>query len=87
MQKVGDFAYITLGTLITAAAVFFFLVPSHLAIGSISGLAILLSEVTPLSVSTWTMVMNVGLLLLGFVTLGKEFGVKTVYTSILLPVF
>ena len=86
MQKVGDFAYITLGTLITAAAVFFFLVPSHLAIGSISGLAILLSEVTPLSVSTWTMVMNVGLLLLGFVTLGKEFVVKTVYTSILLTV-
>ena len=86
-QQIIEFLYITLGTLITAAAVNYFLVPSHLAVGSISGLAILLSEVLPLSVSTLTMIMNVALLVIGFLLLGPEFGIKTVYTSILLPFF
>lgn len=87
IKQVEDFLYITLGTLITAAAVNYFLVPSHLSVGSISGLAILLSEVLPLSVSALTMIMNVALLIIGFLLLGREFGVKTVYTSIMLPVF
>lgn len=87
MKYVKEFAYITLGTLITALAVFFFMVPSHLSMGSISGLAILLNQVTGLSVSAITMILNVGLLLIGFLTLGREFGIKTVYTSVLLPIF
>ncbi len=86
-KQIFEFLYITLGTLITAAAVNYFLVPSHLSVGSISGLAILLSEVLPLSVSALTMIMNVVLLVIGFLLLGPEFGIKTVYTSILLPVF
>ncbi len=86
-KQILEFLYITLGTLITAAAVNYFLVPSHLSVGSISGLAILLSEVLPLSVSALTMIMNVVLLVIGFLLLGPEFGIKTVYTSILLPVF
>ncbi len=86
-KQVFEFIYITIATLIVAAAVNYFLVPSHLSVGSISGLAILLSEVLPLSVSTLTMIMNVGLLIIGFFLLGPEFGIKTVYTSILLPFF
>ena len=74
-------------TLITAAAVFFFLVPSHAAVSSISGLAIVLSNLVPLSVSAITMILNVVLLIVGFLLCGHEFGFKTVYTSILLPVF
>ena len=86
-KQIFEFIYITFGTLIVAAAVNYFLVPSHLSVGSISGLAILLSEVLALSVSTLTMIMNVGLLIIGFFLLGPEFGIKTVYTSILLPFF
>lgn len=86
-KQIFEFIYITIATLIVAAAVNYFLVPSHLSVGSISGLAILLSEVLPLSVSTLTMIMNVGLLIIGFFLLGPEFGIKTVYTSILLPFF
>ncbi len=86
-KQIFEFLYITLGTLITAAAVNYFLVPSHLSVGSISGLAILLSEVLPLSVSALTMIMNIVLLVIGFLLLGPEFGIKTVYTSILLPIF
>lgn len=65
----------------------FFLIPSHASVSSISGLAIVLSNFVPLSISAITMILNVILLVIGFFTCGKTFGVKTVYTSILLPVF
>ena len=69
------------------AAVYFFLVPSHASVSSISGLGIVLSNFVPLPLSAITMILNVVLLLIGFVTCGKEFGIKTVYTSIMLPLF
>lgn len=84
-KAVNEFIMITIGTTIIAAAVYFFLVPSHLSIGSISGLAIVLSNFIPLPVSAITMVLNVVLLIVGFLFIGKEFGTKTIYTSILLP--
>ena len=63
----------------------FFLVPSHTSVSSISGLGIVLSNFVPLSVIT--MVLNTVLLIIGFFTCGREFGAKTVYTSVMLPVF
>ena len=81
-----DWAVITAATAGVALAVFFFLIPSHLSISSISGLAVILSNFVPLSISAITMVLNVVLLILGFWLIGTGFGVKTVYTSILLPV-
>lgn len=76
---------ITLATALIAAAVYFFMVPSGLPLGSISGLAMLISNIIPLSIATITLILNVVLLILGFLLLGREFGAKTVYTSILLP--
>lgn len=81
----AEWGIITLGTAIVAAAVFFFLVPSKLSVGSVSGLAIVLANVIPLPVSAITMALNVLFLVLGFLLVGGEFGAKTVYTSILLP--
>lgn len=78
---------LTVAVAIIAAAVYFFLVPSHASVSSISGLGIVLSNFIPLPLSVITMILNVVLLLIGFVTCGKEFGVKTVYTSVMLPVF
>ena len=72
---------------IIAAAVYFFLVPSHTSVSSISGLGIVLSNFVPLPLSAITMILNVVLLIIGFFTCGREFGVKTVYTSIVLPLF
>lgn len=72
---------------IIAAAVYLFLIPSHASVSSISGLAIVLSNFVPLSISAITMILNVVLLIVGFLTCGKAFGIKTVYTSILLPLF
>ena len=72
---------------IIAAAVYFFLVSSQTSVSSISGLGIVLSNFMPLPLSAITMILNVVLLIIGFFTCGKEFGIKTVYTSILLPLF
>ena len=87
VRTIREISIMTGATLIIAAAVFFFLVPSHAAVSSISGLAIVLSNLVPLSVSAITMILNVVLLIVGFLLCGHEFGFKTVYTSILLPVF
>lgn len=78
---------LTMAVAIIAVAVYFFLVPSHTSISSISGLGIVLTNFIPLPLSAITMILNVVLLVIGFITCGKEFGQKTVYTSVLLPVF
>ena len=86
-EVVWELFTLTAAVAIIAAAVYFFLVPSHASVSSISGLGIILTNFIPLPLSVITMVMNVVLLIIGFITCGREFGTKTVYTSILLPVF
>lgn len=86
-EVVWELFTLTTAVAIIAAAVYFFLVPSHASVSSISGLGIILTNFIPLPLSVITMVLNVVLLLIGFITCGREFGTKTVYTSILLPVF
>mgnify|MGYP002738769302 FL=1 len=82
-----ELAILTGAVAIIAAAVYFFLVPSHASVSSISGLGIVLANFVPLPLSAITMILNVVLLVIGFLTCGREFGAKTVYTSILLPAF
>lgn len=80
----------TVGMLITACAVYYFLVPSKLIIGTISGLSIVISGVSEqlfgfaLPVSTVILVVNAILLVLAYFLIGKEFGTKTVYTALIL---
>ena len=82
---VREVCILTAGVAVIAAAVYFFLVPSHASVSSISGLGIVLSNFVPLPLSAITMILNVVLLIIGFLTCGREFGAKTVYTSIMLP--
>ena len=84
---VRELAILTGAVAIIVAAVYFFLVPSHASVSSISGLGIVLANFVPLPLSAITMILNVVLLVIGFLTCGREFGAKTVYTSILLPAF
>ncbi|MGN0334794.1 MAG: YitT family protein [Lachnospiraceae bacterium] len=84
-DTIKEWAVITFATVIVAASVFFFLIPSGLSVGSISGLAIVTANFIPFNISVITMIMNVTLLIIGFLFLGRDFGIKTVYTSILLP--
>ena len=85
--SIREILNITFGTLIVSAAVYFFMLPSHVSIGSGAALAMILSNFIPLPVSVITMILNVFLLIVGFLTIGAGFGAKTVYCSILLPVF
>ena len=84
---IRELVIMTAAVAIVAAAVYFFLVPSHASVSSIAGLGIVLSNFVPIPLSVITMILNVILLIIGFFTCGKEFGAKTVYTSIMLPVF
>ena len=87
MKKIKEYAIITLGTLIVSTAVYFFLLPSNVVVGSLSGLVMVLSTFIPLKISVMTFILNAVLLVIGFLFIGKEFGAKTVYTSLLMPVF
>jgi len=85
-RNILDFLVITGGTGIVAIAVYFFMYPSHVSVGSATALAMVLSNFIPLPISAITFIMNVVLLILGFLLIGPEFGVKTVYSTLLLPV-
>ena len=86
-ELIKETLILTVAVAVIAAAVFFFLVPSHASVSSISGRGIVLSNFIPMPLSAITMILNVLLLIIGFFTCGKEFGIKTVYTSIMLPLF
>lgn len=82
-----EWVIITLGMMLIACGVYFFLVPSEVIFGSISGLSFVLSKITNIPISVLTFILNMVLLVIGYIFVGKEFGTKTVYTSLLLPVF
>lgn len=85
-KKIYDFLIITLGTIIVGAAVYFFMLPSHVTVGSATALALVISNFVPLPVSAITFLINLVLLILGYLLIGPEFGIKTVYSTLLLPV-
>ena len=84
-ELIKETLVLTAAMAIVAGAVYFFLLPSHASVSSISGLGIILSNFVPLPLSAITMILNILLLIIGFFTCGKEFGAKTVYSSIVLP--
>ena len=75
------------GMFLMSAAVYYEMMPNNLVLGSLSGLVLVLVKIIPLPVSTITFVLNMILLVIGYIFIGREFGVKTVYTSIMLPLF
>lgn len=84
---IREYGIITLGIFIISMAVYFFMIPSNVIVGSLSGLVIVLANFIPLPISVMTFILNAALLIIGFIFIGKEFGAKTVYTSVMLPVF
>lgn len=83
---IKEYGTVTIGMLIVAVAVFFFMLPSHVVVGSMTGLVMVLTNFIPVKVSVLTFILNIALLIIGCIFVGKEFGGKTVYASILLPV-
>lgn len=81
---IKDLPILTVGMFITALAVHFFLIPSKLIIGSITGLSIVINLLTSIPLSVLIFIINAVLLILSYFLIGKEFGVKTVYSALIL---
>lgn len=84
-RSAKDFLIITVGTVIISFAVYFFMLPSNITVGSASALALVLSNFLPLPVSAITFAINMVLLVIGYLLIGKDFALKTVYATILFP--
>lgn len=83
-----ELVIMTAAMFVGAAAVYFFLLPSKLVVGSITGLSIVAGKVLPImSVGSWIFVINLVLIILSFILIGNEFGAKTVYTALILGPF
>mgnify|MGYP000912200353 FL=1 len=88
ISKTGitDFILITIGTIICGVATYFFMVPSNLAIASVSGVAILIGKFVPLSKAILILILNLVLLIISWFFVGREFTIKSIYPSVGLPV-
>lgn len=84
-RSVKEFAMIVVGLTIVAASVYFFMLPSQVSVGSAAALSMILSNYVPLPVSVITLILNIFLLILGFLFVGPEFGGKTVFCAVLMP--
>ena len=81
-----EYGIMTFGSLLVAIAVVFFMVPGNLVMGSVSGLSLILTQIIPVKISIINLALNIILLLIGFIFVGREFGAKTVYTAVMIPV-
>ncbi len=82
-EKIKESVLIHLGVLLLSLGVYIFKIPNGFSTGGVSGIGTLLGKLTPITPGMWIMGINVALLLLGFIFLGKETGIKTVYCSLL----
>ena len=84
-RAIKEYIIITFGAILAGAAIYLFMLPSNLAIGSGSALAMVLSNFIPLPISAISLALNIIFLIMGFILVGPEFGAKTVYVTILVP--
>ena len=78
-----EYLILTLATAVLVIGVYLFMFPNYFSFGGVMGLAVLLQKFIPLSASTLTLIMNLLLLIVGFLFVGRDFGVKTVYITVL----
>lgn len=85
-QIFGEYCMLTVATLILVTGVYLFKFPNNFSFGGVTGIAVVLSAVLPTTPGSITFIINMALLLLGFLFLGREAGLKTVYVSVLTSV-
>lgn len=82
LKKIRDFLLMNIGVVLLSIGIYFFIIPNGFATGGVTGIATILGKITALSAGTWLWILNVVLLLVGFIFLGKATGIKTVYCSL-----
>lgn len=86
MKRAGNlkrFFFMNLGCIFLAIGVYFFKIPNGFATGGVSGISTIFAQLTPISAGVWMWILNFALMLLGFIFLGRQNGIKTVYCSML----
>lgn len=86
MKKIKEYALTTLGIVLTAIALEYFFFPNDIAAGGVSGIALVINGVTGWNISIMVLILNIILFILAFVILGKGFGGKSIYATIMLSV-
>ena len=86
MKKIKEYALTTLGIVLTAIALEYFFFPNDIAAGGVSGIALVINGVTGWNISIMVFILNIILFILAFVILGKGFGGKSIYATIMLSV-
>lgn len=82
-NKIREYILITLGSVLVAVGIYYFLVPSNLAAGGVSGLAMVIGRFAPgLPIGLMMLGMNIILFIIAFIFLGSGFGAKTIYSSL-----
>lgn len=84
MQQIKSFFIITISTIIMAIGVYFFKFPNNFCFGGVTGAAVVFAKILPISASSFSFVVNMVLLVVGFAFLGKSFALRTTYATILL---
>lgn len=82
-QTFDNLVMMTGGSILLALGVYFFKIPNGFATGGVTGIGTILAKLTPISPGLWIWILNIGLLLIGFLLLGRQNGIKTVYCSML----
>lgn len=85
-QQIMEYVVLTIATIILVGGVYVFKFPNNFSFGGVTGIAIVFSAITPFSAGTINFIINMVLLVFGFIFLGRGFGVKTVYVSLLMSV-
>jgi uncharacterized membrane-anchored protein YitT (DUF2179 family) len=86
-EVIKDYAVITASTFVIAVGIYFFKFPDNFTFGGVSGLSVILAKLTGISAATTNFIMNILLVIVGFLFLGRSFGMKTAYSSIILSSF
>jgi uncharacterized membrane-anchored protein YitT (DUF2179 family) len=85
MNKIKEFLLINLGLALVAAGIYFFKIPNHFATGGVSGMAIVIQHFSPgIAIGPWMLMINILFLIIGYALIGRNFGSKTVYSSLAL---
>ena len=87
MQKIKEYLLTTIGIALTAIALEYFFFPSDIAAGGVSGIGLVINKLIGLDTSIVVLVLNIFLFILAFLVLGKSFGAKSIYATIMLSVF
>ena len=77
----NNFITMSIGCILLSLGVYFFKIPNGFSTGGVTGIGTILAKLTPITAGVWIWILNIALLILGFIFLGRQNGIKTVYCS------